>query len=1298
MSAIATDKIELIEGLKKDLTEKLNIQLNPVVDSLIARLVNSLYTKSKPSKSRFSFNSSNKNEQIIPKTKANSLLSGFDFNSATTPLESFTPKPVSSSASGSNKAPIVSKQINNAATATKPLEPATTVPKLVNNSVATAFAGKPSLEPEVTNKFLKNAILKAQKAIELEKNLGEIPTYTQPKVNLPKSVPKNVSSIANQVATPMASEFGSIKDSFLQKRGILPSGFKTLQKIVDFDLKDQPIDDFKFNLKQNSNKNSANNNSTNNFLKKISNNLSAQDSNEQSNSSTKIFDKKISSLVSLFKRNNKEPKKENGLTFTSINNENKENIVKPSFVVKPNSLLKADSNSSSATAFSNAPSENSIKQPNKPSKNLIENLLKPLIDTFKLFQTTATSQRSNVNVAPTSTSDRSKNNSKKEPLTPTAIFKNEIETSKKNDFQKNEVPQISQKTSNKEIVKEAPKEKVEVPKETVKEVEKIKTPDQTSVLTASPKETIKEVLKDTLREASKETFKETVKEAPKEKVEAPKETVKEVEKIKTPDQTSILTASPKEKAEAPKETVKEAPKEKAEAPKETVKEAPKEKAEAPKETVKEVEKIKTPEQTSILTASPKEKVEVPKETVKEVEKIKTPDQTSILTASPKEKAEAPKEVAAQENLKEKTEFPVPKQTEQVKLLQETQKLKELTQNNNSVFSILEKQIPSQQKDNTNKDSISPKKGVFDGFLNMLKPLFGTGKLPESKQTASSKSNLSVSADSKPEKKSLLEAEKEPTPFLFAGFTDKGLSDMKDKLPDILKPLLEKLSGSVTVNQKGDSGLGLGPGIIKGALQMLAGIGGLLVSLHGMFTSEWYKGLEKLIGRGLMDFSGFTKRVDKFIGKFVSNLIKIPTRIIGNFGKTIMGMFGKEAGKAAIKTGLGASKSFIPKLIGNVLKFVKKIPFVGSLISIGFAWDRFNKGDYVGGGLEVLSGVANVFGLVPLSWAIDGLNAFLDFKAGGIGEGKKGKGAIITDWVKSFGSWAWENIQKLPILGPLIKGVKNIFSGNFQEGLKELAKATPIGALVDFLAHTETGQALGEKAKGMLGSMGSFIKDIKDKALRKILEFLPETILGISVRSRVANMLGIDMGPITDEPTGPAVDVQNATKPSPEATTKTTPRTRGEAAAARDQKPVTPVADAQIDPSGGLIVSSAKEGALYQLSKNDSIIAAPKQQNANPQLEAARASTGKMESILEKIANNTGATNSNIANLITGFNSMAKALKTVGEAVGEKINIPPVIVNQAREQPTVRATEYAKMGNSEISEARNLFESLRPQPT
>jgi hypothetical protein len=79
------------------------------------------------------------------------------------------------------------------------------------------------------------------------------------------------------------------------------------------------------------------------------------------------------------------------------------------------------------------------------------------------------------------------------------------------------------------------------------------------------------------------------------------------------------------------------------------------------------------------------------------------------------------------------------------------------------------------------------------------------------------------------------------------------------------------------------------------------------------------------------------------------------------------------------------------------------------------------------------------------------------------------------------------------------------------------------------------------------------------------------------------------------------------------------------------------------------------------------------------------SFAKAETILEKIANNTGSTNQGLSNLINGFNNLAKALKESGT-----IAQAPVVVNNSQmspQAPRATSSQVAGLGNPDISNFR-----------
>lgn len=722
-----------------------------------------------------------------------------------------------------------------------------------------------------------------------------------------------------------------------------------------------------------------------------------------------------------------------------------------------------------------------------------------------------------------------------------------------------------------------------------------------------------------------------------------------------------------------------------------------------------------------------------------------------------------------------------------------------TKKENQFPEIFKKLIPKEQKPDTSLNVLG---GTLEKILSTFK--------------APSKKENTKEAPKAEAPKSLLEEKVEAKPVIIAGISESGLKDLSENLPDIIregmKDLIENLKDKEEAKKKKEGGLGLpGLGIIGGALGVLSTIGGLFTLLYGLQTEGPYKGLAKLVGKGMLaigdaltkplqnfiknigsmlidipinliksagtkianqlkTFSEFASKIGSsklvaplkdFAKGMMDRLIAIPLKMFSSFKSSISGLFGKVGG-GAIKTGLGKLTGFLPKMMGGLLKVFKKVPIVGSLISIAFAVSRFKSGDYVGGGLELLSGLAAMIPGVGtgVSIAIDALNAFLDFKAGGIGEGKKGKGSMITDWVggmvkwvgqklykvitflpivgpalksvealtqgkwlealKQFayinpafeflgamlgdesastttkvavgfargpmewiggiGAWIGEKMLNLPIIGPAIKAVQALFAGDFSEALKQFTHINPLVGMLEQFLQTDTGKDVSKKASGGLSKAMDFFSSMKDNILSKVLEFIPETIWGYPLRAKVAELFGI--GPKANIPESAPISTGAPSEPAPS---------------------VQQVGDAKVKPDGGLVVSSPTEGSLYQLSKNDGIVAGPVTDDPSSPKSSSIASTaaniGNSDKILTQIANNTETTNKSLAGLANGFNVLAKSLEKLGVSVA---NQSPTVINNVSGgskggSSKVSSSQIASAGNSAISSFRSGIEASRFVP-
>ena len=281
------------------------------------------------------------------------------------------------------------------------------------------------------------------------------------------------------------------------------------------------------------------------------------------------------------------------------------------------------------------------------------------------------------------------------------------------------------------------------------------------------------------------------------------------------------------------------------------------------------------------------------------------------------------------------------------------------------------------------------------------------------------------------------------------------------------------------------------------------LGGLSALVTGFLSDGPAKGLLKIlakvgIGGGVKWFASKFKGIGKSVGKMFKS-----------FGSVLLKPFKFLKG--------GAIKAFFSKMGGKVFKLLKpilkRIPGIGSMISWAFAYSRFKKGDTVGGLIDVASGIATLFPGIgtALGIGLDVLNAFLDTKKGKE-EGVKpaGSGFKMGEF---FGKIKDKIMSSFPIknLMEFWGGAADVAGGDIKGGLQRMAFAIPfVKPLSDWLFGADESEGGGALAKA-----GGVMKSLKSVLSKKMLSLLPESFMGISVRARLGQMLGIDMGPVTD---------------------------------------------------------------------------------------------------------------------------------------------------------------------------------------
>jgi hypothetical protein len=166
-------------------------------------------------------------------------------------------------------------------------------------------------------------------------------------------------------------------------------------------------------------------------------------------------------------------------------------------------------------------------------------------------------------------------------------------------------------------------------------------------------------------------------------------------------------------------------------------------------------------------------------------------------------------------------------------------------------------------------------------------------------------------------------------------------------------------------------------------------------------------------------------------------------IMGFFKSGPMGNVMEAIGKVGLIAGLKMiAKTFLKTLAMPVLK---RMPFIGGIISFYFAYKEFSAGNIGKGLLQLISGFANFVPVVGpfLSIGVDLLTAFLDSK-GAFGEegalGSKNLMSTIKGWGASIGKFIMDNALNMPILGTVKRmgmAYDAFTSGKWGEGFKQL---------------------------------------------------------------------------------------------------------------------------------------------------------------------------------------------------------------------------------------------------------------------
>jgi hypothetical protein len=345
--------------------------------------------------------------------------------------------------------------------------------------------------------------------------------------------------------------------------------------------------------------------------------------------------------------------------------------------------------------------------------------------------------------------------------------------------------------------------------------------------------------------------------------------------------------------------------------------------------------------------------------------------------------------------------------------------------------------------------------------------------------------------------------------------------------DKTKELMEELSRNNNIITDKRTGSGFFDGLLGTvATLLIGGVGATLIAANwDNHVKPW---LEDFFGTKL-DFLDKFKGIVIGIGKFFTveglNLFGIMSKTFGGFLETSLSVFFK-GGLGASAVGVGSAsaglKTLLPKIAGGIfgkigVAALKTAPVIGSLISFYFAWDRFEKGDYIGSAIDLVGGLANLLSFTPLaplalpiSLGAAVLNGFLDYKAEGKTPEEQQKSKL--NLLKGIGTGIYNFIKKIPIIGSIVRGAEGYMrfsiamssggnSGDVISGLK-MMEDSPFSILPSVLlpfyeAAVDTDKQGNKKIK-----FGDLYKTLG----KKIISNMPDWL-----KSIVAPFFGIDSG-------------------------------------------------------------------------------------------------------------------------------------------------------------------------------------------
>lgn len=279
-------------------------------------------------------------------------------------------------------------------------------------------------------------------------------------------------------------------------------------------------------------------------------------------------------------------------------------------------------------------------------------------------------------------------------------------------------------------------------------------------------------------------------------------------------------------------------------------------------------------------------------------------------------------------------------------------------------------------------------------------------------------------------------------------------------------------------------------------QIVESIAYLPEALKGLVGTKWVKSIIEKIKEPLKAFKNGLKAIPKFfesfgkLGNFIGKTIGRLSKITGN----IFSLLGK--------TGI----VIITKTVGL---FLKKLPLIGTVMSLYQAYLRYNEGNYSQAIMELFAGILPFFGPVGAGVAI-GINVLQmlwDGNVGGSGVAKaalKGGATLARNFISMFPKTLVKllkpvstALRRIPIFGGLIGlgfAINDFKNGNNLSGALNLVSgiatfldllipglgtgiAIGIDAINYWVNNTESGKNFTNNTSDWLGKAWTWMKDL-----------------------------------------------------------------------------------------------------------------------------------------------------------------------------------------------------------------------------